>query len=271
MDDLQQSHEPVIDESPAPAPPAPIYTYILIGSIAAVFIAQMIFGDSGNIRALISLVGDDRSALAAGFVKPYVVRCHEYWRILTGAAVHGGAIHVVMNCYAFLMFGRLCEVLSNRAHTAIVFLLACIGGGLLSFLFLPDTISVGASGGIVGLLGYITVYAFRRRRFISPEFRKGLLINIGSLFIFGLVLFNVVDNYGHLGGLVVGALYGLIQIPSNEYVDPRRSGTVTKILGIAAVAVFVVTCLAGILLIANYRKTVLPETLDGPCTSSPAR
>ena len=158
-----------------------------------------------------------------------------------------------MNCYAFLMFGRLCELLSNRAHTANVFLLACIGGSLLSLFLLPDATSVGASGGIVGLLGYITVYAFRRRRFISPEFRKGLIINIGSLLLFGLILYNVVDNWGHLGGLITGAVYGILQIPSNEYVDPREARSITKVFGFISVAIFVATCLVSVLLIANFR------------------
>jgi rhomboid protease GluP len=162
-------------------------------------------------------------------------------------------------------------MLSNRAHTAIVFLLACVGGNVLSLYFLPDTISVGASGGIVGLLGYITVYAFRRRKFISPEFRKSLLINIGSLAVFGLILFNVVDNYGHLGGLITGVVYGLIQIPSSEFVDPRRANPITKIFGVAAVGVWVVTCLLSIVLIYNYRNAVLPKSLDAPSKSSSTR
>ena len=271
MEEFQTATDIPLPQPRPEIPPTPVYTYILIGSIAAVFLAQIIFGGAGSTLSLTALVGDDRSAIAAGFVKSYFVECHEYWRILTGASVHGGLLHVVMNCYAFLMFGRLCEVLSNRAHMAIVFLLACVGGGLLSLYFLPDTVSVGASGGIVGLLGYITVYAFRRRRFISKEFRKGLLINIGSLAVFGLVLFNVVDNYGHLGGLITGAIYGLIQIPSNEYVDPRQARPITKVLGSIAVAVFVVTCMLSIALIFNYRNAVLPETLDAPCTSSSTR
>ena len=250
---------------------APIYTYILIVSIGAVFVAQVLFGDLFRERSESILSGDMRSALAAGFVKPYFLRGHEYWRILTGASVHGGLLHVVMNCYAFLMFGRLVELLSNRAHLAIVFLLSCIGGGLLSLYFVPNGISVGASGGIVGLLGYITVYAFRRRRFISAEFRKSLLINIGFLFVFGLVLFNVVDNYGHLGGLIAGAFYGLVQIPSNEYVDPRAARPVTRIIGFAALGVFVASCLLSIVLIFGYRNTVLPEYLDAARSSTSTR
>jgi membrane associated rhomboid family serine protease len=270
MDDLEQSAELLVDDRRAEISPVPVYTYILVGSIAAVFISQMFFGDAAK-SLFTSLVGDDRSAVAAGFVKTYFLHNYEYWRILTGAAVHGGLIHVVMNCYAFLMFGRLCETLSNRAHTAIVFLLACVGGNLLSLYFLPDTISVGASGGIVGLLGYITVYAFRRRKFISPEFRKSLLINIGSLAVFGLILFNVVDNYGHIGGLITGLVYGLIQIPSSEFVDPRRANPITKIFGIAAVGIWVLTCLLSIVLIYNYRDAVLPKSLDAPSKSSSTR
>src|SRR3954453_10780141 len=208
----------------------PVYTYILLGSLAAVFAAQIIFGDGLKIV----LVGDEFTAYAAGFVKKYFVQRHEYWRILTGATVHGGLLHILMNGYALLMFGRLFEMLASRAHMAIVFLLSCICGGLLSLYFLPDGVSVGASGGIVGLLGSITVYAFRRRKFISYEFRKSLVINIAFLFFFGLVLFNVVDNFGHLGGLIAGVVYGLIQIPSDEYVDPRAASTAAKYIGEAS-------------------------------------
>jgi membrane associated rhomboid family serine protease len=271
MSETQQPG-PVNDEQqPPPSSPTPIYTYILIGSIAAVFITQLVFGDAANTLSLFSLAGDDRSALAAGFVKPLFLQYHEYWRILTGAAVHGGFIHVLMNCYAFLMFGRLCELLSNRAHLAVVFLLSCIGGGLLSLYFLPEVTAVGASGGIVGLLGYVTVYAFRRRQFVSREFRKSLLINIGFLFLFGLVLFNVVDNYGHLGGLVTGIIYGVIQIPSNEYVDPRRANSMARILGAVSVGIFVATCLLSIVLIYNFRNVPLRESLNAPSSSSSAR
>ena len=280
MDDLEQSEAIDVEQPSSIESATPIYTYILIGSIAAVFAAQLIFGDaltmilkSRSVGDLVGSVvaGDNRSAFAAGFVKPLFLQYHEYWRILTGAAVHGGILHVVMNCYAFLLFGKFCELLSNRAHLAIVFILSCVGGGLLSLYFLPDSVSVGASGGIVGLLGYITVYAFRRRQFISPQFRKSLLINIGFLFVFGLILFDVVDNYGHLGGLITGAVYGFIQIPSNEYVDPRKAHPITKAFGVAAVSLFIAACLLSIILIFDYRNVVIPELPDAPGQSSPAR
>jgi len=260
MQDEPHNETSTIDVEPDEPPvrehrPLAVYTYILLVGIGAVFLTQMVVGQ--GLTSL--LVGDNYSAFVAGFYKPLFTQHHEYWRILTGATIHGGLIHVLMNGYALLLFGRLVEMLSNRAHLAIVFLLACIGGGLLSLYFIPDGVSVGASGGIVGLLGYVTVYAFRRRKFISAEFRKSLLINIGFLFFFGLVLINVVDNYGHLGGLIVGGVYGLIQIPSDEYKDPRIAHPITRIAGVIALGIFLLACVLSIALLIANRGLVVPE------------
>ena len=221
---------------PAYIAPRPLYTIILIGGIAAVFAAQF-------------AVGIGPSADLAGFDKPAFLRGHEYWRILTGATTHGSILHVFMNCYAFYSFGRIVELISNRAHLAIVFLGSAIAGGILSLIFVPDGLSVGASGGIVGLIGYLAVYAFKRRKFVSYEFRKSLLINIGFILIFGLALYQVIDNYGHIGGLMFGAFYALTQVPSDEYVDPRIAGPITNIAGLAAVGIYLAACAFAILLI----------------------
>lgn len=221
----------------APPPiPLPVYTIILIAAIVVVAAVQI-----GT--------GLDASIMAAGFDKPVFLRQHEYWRILTGATLHGSILHAGMNCYAFYSFGKIFEMLSNRAHLAIVFLLSAIGGGILSLIFVPEGISVGASGGIVGLVSYLAIYAFRRRQFISAEFRKSLLINIGFILVFGLVLFQQIDNFGHIGGLITGAVYGLLQIPSDEYADPRVAGSVTEAVGLASLGIYIAACGFSILLI----------------------
>ncbi|MBP9664602.1 MAG: rhomboid family intramembrane serine protease [Pyrinomonadaceae bacterium] len=228
--------EPVNEEFTEAYEPTPIYTTVLVVAILGVAAVQFV-------------TGLELSIMAAGFDKPAFLVGHEYWRILTGATVHGGVMHVGMNCYAFYSFGKIVEMLSNRAHLAIVFLLSAIGGGILSLVFVPDGLSVGASGGIVGLVSYLLVYAFRRRRFISAEFRKSLLINIGFIVIFGLVLFRVIDNFGHIGGLITGAVYGFVQIPSDEYTDPREAGPFVQTAGLAAMGIYLAGCLMSVLLI----------------------
>ena len=216
--------------------PIPVYTSILIAGIFAVFVTQLTTGMDASIRA-------------AGFDKQAFLINHQYWRILTGAATHASVLHVGMNCYAFNSFGKIFEMLANRAHVAIAFLLSALGGSVLSLVFSPHVTSVGASGGIVGLIGYLVIYAFRRRQFISAEFRKSLLINIGFILLFGLALYNVIDNFGHIGGLLSGVLYGLVQIPSDPHVDPREAGSVTEFAGIAALGLYLATCVFSILLI----------------------
>jgi membrane associated rhomboid family serine protease len=240
-----QSEQEIVDDDSTDQPkqdntglPFPIYTVTLITAIVVVFVAQL-------------STGIEQSIIASGFVKPAFLQNHEYWRILTGATTHGSILHVAMNCYAFYSFGKIFEMLSNRAHLAIVFLLSAIGGGLLSLIFVPDGTSVGASGGIVGLIGYMAVYSFRRRQFISPEFRKSLLTNIGFILIFGLVLYQVIDNYGHIGGLVTGAIYGLIQISADVYTDPREAGKLAETAGLASLGIYLAACVFSILLIVR--------------------
>lgn len=212
----------------------PFYSLILLACIAAVFAAQLYAGL------------DKPAGFAAAFDKQAFLH-GEYWRIVTGAVLHGGPMHVVMNGYALYSFGRLFEMLSNRAHLAIVFLLSAVGGGALSLMFNPDGVSVGASGGIVGLISYLAVYAFRRREFISAEFRKSLLINIGFILVFGLVLYQVVDNFGHIGGFVTGAIYAFFQIPKDTYADPRQAGNATQIIGLAALGIYIAAAVFSIL------------------------
>ena len=222
-----------------PPTPFPLFTVVLIAAIGCVFVAQL----AGGMK---------QSILVAGFDKSAFLSAHEYWRILTGAALHGGPLHVIMNCYAFFSFGKTFEFLSGRAHLPIVFLLAAIGGGVLSLLAAPDGVSVGASGGILGVIGYLAVYAFRRRRFVSAEFRKNMLVNIGFVLVFGLVLFQQIDNFAHIGGLVVGAIYAFVQIPTDESTDPRTTSSVVDGMGLAALGVYLATCVFAILLILNF-------------------
>lgn len=216
----------------------PVYTSILIACFVGVSMAQF----SADL---------ERSVSVAGFVKPIFVS-GEYWRILTGAALHGGVLHLFLNSFAFFSFGRLFEGLSNRAHLPIVFLLAAVGGGVLSLIFKPNGTSVGASGGILGVVSYLAVYTFARRQFVSPAFRKDMLVNVAFILAFGLVLYDIIDNYGHVGGLIVGAVYGLIQIPRDPYVDPRAVNSKVESTGLAFLAAWIAISGFSIFLILSY-------------------
>ncbi len=230
----------------------PVYSIILIVCLVAVFICQAV-ADSQS-----PALGQGKiSPIIAGFVKPFFAE-GQYWRILTGATLHAGIMHLFFNSYALFSFGKLIETLSNRVHLAIVFLLAAIGGGVLSFIFSPEGVSVGASGGIVGLLGYMTVYGFKRRKLLPEGFLKDLLVNIAIIAVFGIFLMSSIDNFAHLGGLIVGAVYGFLQVPNDLYKDPRETGQAANILGFVALGVFILTAIFSILLLLGIININFP-------------
>lgn len=227
----------------------PYYTYILLTCIIAVYIVQL-FADEQKSAAADQL---PFSIQAAGLVKP-LVRDGEFWRLLTGATLHGWFLHIFFNGQALNGFGSTIEYLTNRAHLAIVFVLAIISGSLLSLVAMPETTSVGASGGIMGLIGYLAIYGSRRRSQLPPGFLRSMLINIGFVAAFGLVAYRIIDNFGHLGGLIAGVVYGFLQIPKDLSKNPRQANAVSEFFGMIAMGIFVFASILSILLILEYIK-----------------
>ena len=245
LDDLIPSPEAIAFAQQAQNT-TPYYSYIIVICLIAVFLFESAAGVNEN--------GGYKALTIAGLLKPDVWSKGEYWRILTSAALHGGLLHIYFNSQALYGFGSLIEYLSNRAHLAIVFLLSIIGGGILSIIFMPEGNSVGASGGIIGLLGYMAIYGFRRKQQLPPDFLKSLLINIGFIAAFGLVAYQIIDNFGHIGGFITGAIYGFLQIPKDLDKNPRNVRALTEALGIISVGAFVFTSVLTILLILEIIK-----------------
>lgn len=215
----------------------PYYTYILVGCILVVTVVQ-------------TITGLEESIPVAGFVKQDFVAKGQYWRILTGATLHAGFLHIYFNAQALYGIGRLIEEVSNRAHLSIVFLLAILGGGFCSLVFMPGGLpSVGASGGIMGLIGYLAVYGRKRQHHLPPGFFKNILISIAFTGAIGIIGYQFIDNFAHLGGLLVGAGYGLFQIPSEPARNVRETEGLLRMTGGTALAVFVLACLFSISLL----------------------
>jgi len=215
----------------------PFFTVILIASLVAVYLFQNLAGFDASFR-----FADANNNL---------IRKGEYWRLITGGTMHGFNLHLFLNCMALYSLGGAIEFLSNRVHLAIVFFFAVAGGSLASVLFSPDINSVGASGGILGLAGYLTIYGYKRRRLLPPGFLRNMLINVGFVAAIGIIGYQYIDNAAHVGGFLVGALYGAIQIPKDLYEDPRKVNGLTALLGYASLAAFLGFAVLSILLITK--------------------
>jgi membrane associated rhomboid family serine protease len=130
---------------------------------------------------------------------------HEYYRLLTGAFLHVAIWHIAVNMLALLLVGPALEAMLGRLRYVALYLLAAIGGNVLSYAVQNvNANTVGASGAIFGLFGAYWVLARRVRADTSAITGVIVLNLIISVTIPGISL------YGHLGGLIVGGMVGAV-------------------------------------------------------------
>jgi len=87
-------------------------------------------------------------------------------------------------------------------------LIAGIAGNLFSFAF-TEAPSLGSSTAIFGLLGAEGVFIYQHRKLFGEQFKVALRqiiqVAVGNLVIGWMI--PGIDNMGHVGGLIGGALY----------------------------------------------------------------
>ena len=133
-----------------------------------------------------------------------------WWRLLTSMFLHGGIMHLLLNIYGLVLVALFLEPKLGRKNYTILYILSGVCGSLASIWWYPNTVSAGASGAIFGLygaiLGLLLTNAFPK------DGKKGILIMIGVYVLINLVwgLTGGIDNAAHIGGLLSGAILGII-------------------------------------------------------------
>jgi len=171
-------------------------------------------------------------------VSDLIVNAGQGWRLVTAMLLHGGIIHLVFNMLVLMFVGRGLEKAHGTATAAAIFLLGGFGGNVLSALFLPQFVSVGASGGIFAMLGACLAdivmnwgLVFSSNAILQTQQQKGgntwILFWLAFDFMFNVIIgfFPFVDNFCHLGGLMFGFLFALgsINTISFAFFDISRS------------------------------------------------
>lgn len=130
-----------------------------------------------------------------------------WWSLLTANYLHGGILHIAFNMMWLRQLGFVMEELYGASRFWIIYTLAGVAGSVTSTLAGTEFF-VGASGAVFGLFGALILYGWRRGgTFGSNLFRQMILWALFGL-AFGFLMPNV-DNWGHIGGLVSGAVLGV--------------------------------------------------------------
>ena len=193
----------------------------------------------GLAKFLFSFSGLDGAGMTianAGLTKgPFT----DWWRLLTAPFLHGHWLHWLMNASALAYLGKRVETFARWPHLVMVFAISAWIGGEASLRFSPTTPSVGASGGLMGLLGFLLVFETLHRRLVPESSRRRLLAGVLLTGVIGFVFRHFIDNAAHLGGLVAGMVYAALVFPRSSSPHRPRATTTDVLCGGAALGLVV--------------------------------
>jgi membrane associated rhomboid family serine protease len=210
----------------------PVVTLGIIVLTAVVFVLQLVTG--GWLTQQLWFAG-------AYIIPDYTLsNGFQPWRMLTAVFAHstGLLFHVALNMYTLWIFGQALESLLGRGRFLALYLIAGFGGSL-GVLALSDPLTpvVGASGAIFGLMGAFIVIQRRLGGNMTS-----LLVLVGINLVIGFIPGINVAWQAHLGGLVVGALAGLIFVSTRQV--RRQAQQVGWLVGLSAALVIATAAVA---------------------------
>ena len=222
MNDMSQSASFYIRPRPSHL------TYVLLASNLLVFVAMVAYG----YWAFGTWNGTEYQPVLVFFgakVNELIIQ-GELWRLGTAMFIHIGVMHLIFNLWALNMLGPLVEGYFGHWRFAAIYLVGGLFGSLASYAFSP-VMSAGASGAIFGLAGATTVYFLRYRENFGQRGRailQNMVVVIGLNIAFGLAQSGI-DNWGHVGGLIGGALLAWGLLP--RYKAPDTLNVIGNVTG----------------------------------------
>ncbi|MBL8953724.1 MAG: rhomboid family intramembrane serine protease [Myxococcaceae bacterium] len=198
----------------------PVVTWAVAGVSAAVFGLQLLWGNGQPYVSAPRMGAAISSAVWRG----------EVWRLLAPMLLHGSFAHVAMNLIALFGFGTFLERYLGWRRYLVLYVLSGLGGSVASVLRPGEVVSVGASGGIWGLMiaGAVLVTWPRGRlpALVSQVQRRRAWTPVGINVLYSFQ--PGIDLLAHFGGGIIGGLLvftGLITAglpPAEASNDPAR-------------------------------------------------
>lgn len=167
---------------------------------------------------------------------PYI---HEgqWWRLITAGFLHGGILHLLMNSWVLFDLGAQTEESYGTHRYLVFYFVSTITGFYASYLWAPNTPSIGSSAGIFGLLGAMIALGMRDRTSYGAAIRAHY-VQWGIYALLLSALFSSTDNAAHIGGVAGG--FAIAYIAGT----PRFTGPAERFWQIAGWAAIAVTVAA---------------------------
>jgi rhomboid protease GluP len=159
-------------------------------------------------------VGNDAALLKLGALPDNGELKGQYWRFATYSFLHFNLAHLVINTALILWIGQILERrIGTRLSGAIYFcsvLWSAIAILLVHSLYPKTGATVGASGGVFGVLGAAIIVSYRRAGLFDQasclRARLWLVLVVGL----GISFLPGISMAGHIGGLIGGLLLAIV-------------------------------------------------------------
>jgi membrane associated rhomboid family serine protease len=198
----------------------PYATYALIAINVVVLLAEMAKGATTS-----------QELFDFGALYGPAVDNGDWWRIVTGGFLHAGPLHLLFNMYVLYIAGTLLEPGIGTPRFVAIYVISLLSGSFGALLLDPNTVTVGASGAIFGLMAAVVVVARGRGM-------EQIVSQFGLFIVLNLVLTFSISNISvgaHLGGLVGGALAALLLV-GTERRAPGSYATAFEVGGLVLLA-----------------------------------
>jgi len=152
---------------------------------------------------------DDRSLLLLGATGTIPIeRFHRWWTLISANYLHGGILHIVFNMIALRQIGPLILEEYGVYRTFILYTVGGVLGYVISFMA-GITFTIGASAAVCSMIGAALFYGKSRGGYYGQAIFRQVGGWAASIFVFGLLVPGI-NNWGHGGGIVGGALVGFL-------------------------------------------------------------
>ena len=199
------------------SPKKPVVTYILIVLNLMVFLYGVLHGND----ELINMFGNNYELVQNG----------EFYRLFTCMFVHADILHILFNMIALYSIGPVVERYYGKSKFLLIYLVSGLLGSIFSGVFMTaDSISIGASGAIFGLLGSISYFTYYYRSTLQGILRGSIMPVIIINLVIGF-LSSSIDLSAHIGGLIGGILISMaIGIGDKHRKSDQINGLVVLVL-----------------------------------------
>jgi rhomboid protease GluP len=223
----------------------------LIVTNVVFFVISLLFsgrppGVSGGMFGLLAPSNQSLVLLGATGTMP-IDQLQRWWSLISASYLHGGLLHLFFNMAALNQMGYLVVHEYGVHRLFVIYTLGGALGFLVSYLAgIPLTI--GASASLCALVGALLYYGKSRGGVYGQIMFKQLAGWTIGLFLFGFLVPGI-NNWGHGGGLLGGALLGFLL----GYRERRRETEWHRVLSFVCVLLTVGTLLWALISACYYR------------------